>query len=245
MTTYGYESQSLAPFIRDSIRIDMWGPLISGASGPKFSMCANYATKTENICSKCPFYPQPKAIPRPHLSRVFVTKFPPRTISVAPWISPRLHLPPFPSTKITTTTELPPPLKANATELPLPPHRICFPSASTATPKLLPPSATTSALDLLPHRPLPPHRIYFPVGHYLRTRSATQSSTTSAPELLLCRPLPLHQSYSPIVHYLHTGSASPSATVSIVGSGVPLTRESTRGEGEPVDPTHEWTRRAP
>ena len=36
-------SQSRAPFIRDSIRTDTWGPLVSGASGLKFLMGGKYA----------------------------------------------------------------------------------------------------------------------------------------------------------------------------------------------------------
>ena len=69
-------TQSRAPFIRDSIRTDMWGPLVIGASGPKFSMGGKYAAEAENISSKWPFYPQQKGTPLPHLSRVFVTIFP-------------------------------------------------------------------------------------------------------------------------------------------------------------------------
>jgi len=45
-------SQSRAPFIRDSIRTDMWGPLVSGASGPKFSIGGKYAAEAENISWK-------------------------------------------------------------------------------------------------------------------------------------------------------------------------------------------------
>ena len=68
---------------------------------------------------------------------------PPRTISIAPWISPRLHLTPFP----------------------FPLHRMppwqsfhCLRTRSAS------PSSTTSAQELLSRRPLPPHQSCLPVG---------------------------------------------------------------------------------
>ena len=45
-------SQSHAPFIRDSIRTNTWGPLVSGASGLKFLMGGKYATEAKNISWK-------------------------------------------------------------------------------------------------------------------------------------------------------------------------------------------------
>ena len=68
---------------------------------------------------------------------------PPRTISIAPWISPRLHLTPFPI-----------PLHRR----PLRRSFHCLRARSTS------PSSTSSAPELLPRRPLPSHRSCFPVG---------------------------------------------------------------------------------
>ena len=87
----------------------------------------------------------------------------PHTISIAPWISPRLHLTPFPI-----------PLHRR------PPRRSfhCLRTRSTS------PSATTSAPELLPRHPLPPHQICFTVGQYSRIGSASPLATTSTLELL-------------------------------------------------------------
>ena len=122
-------SQSRAPFIRDSIRTDTWGPLVSGASGPNFSMGGKYTAEAENISSKQPFYPQPKGTLLPHFSRVFVTIFL-HTLYQLPLESvpaSTSHLSPFPSTEghrdgasAASTPDLPP-------RRPLPPHRSCFP----------------------------------------------------------------------------------------------------------------------
>ena len=62
---------------------------------------------------------------------------PPRTISISPWISPRLHLTPFPI-----------PLHRR-------PPRRSFHCLRTKSAFL---SSTISAPELLPRRPLPPHR---------------------------------------------------------------------------------------
>jgi len=105
------------------------------------------------------------------------------------------HLSPFPSTEATTT------------ELPLPPHQICFPVVHYLCTGAASPSATTSAPELLPHRPLPRHQSCFPVGHYLRTRAAPPSSTTSAPDLVHRRLVPPHWICFPVGHYLRTGAA--------------------------------------
>jgi len=120
---------------------------------------------------------------------------PPRTISIAPWISPRLHLTPFPI-----------PLHRR-------PPRRSFHCLRTKSAFL---SSTISAPELLPHRPLPPHRSCFPVAHYLRTGSASSSASTSALELLPHWPLPPHRICFAVGHYLHIGSASPSVTPSVL-----------------------------
>ena len=147
-------SQSCAPFIRDSIRTDTWGPLASGASGPKFLKGGKYAAEAENICDNLP-----RALYQLPLESV------PATTS---------HLSPFPSTEghrggasTTSTPELLPrwplPLHRSCFPVshylrtgvlpcrPLPPHRICFSvghylcirsaslSTTTSPPELFPP----------------------------------------------------------------------------------------------------------
>ena len=157
-------SQSRAPCIWDSIQTDLWGPLVSGASGPKFLKGGKYAAEAENICDNLP-----RALYQLPLESV------PATTS---------HLSPFPSTEghrggasTTSTPELLP-------RRPLPPHRRSFPIVHYLRTGAASPSATTSAPDLLPSRPLPPHRSCFSVGHYLCTRATPPSSTTSTPDLL-------------------------------------------------------------
>ena len=190
-------SQSRALFIRDSIRTDMWGPLVSGASGSKFSMGGKYAAEAENISSKWAFYPQPKGIPLPHLSRVFVTIFPRGQYQLPLESVPAStsHLSPFPSTEGhrdgASTASAPNLLSCR----PLSPHRSCFPVGHCLRTRSTSPSSTTSAPELLPRSTLPPHRSCFPVVHYLRTGSASLSASTCALDLL------------PIGHYLRTRAA--------------------------------------
>jgi hypothetical protein len=113
---------------------------------------------------------------------------PPRTISIALWISPRLHL-----------TLLPIPLHQRPPQWSF--HYLRTRSAT--------PSSTTSAPELLPRRPLPPHQSCFPIVHYLHTGAAPPSATSSAPDLLHRRPVLVHWIYFPVGRYLRTG-ATPS-----------------------------------